>query len=123
MGLKRGAEASSALVAMGVVEWEKGRPMPQKTQRINNFSDKYIYTTKAGWLDMSHFMFYAGRAYQNKLNKASAQEALDFWHENPDQLPGVAGVYAETAKVTHQDPLAEAMQEGYIQEKTDLVFS
>lgn len=123
MGLKRGAEASSALAEMGIVEWEGGRPMPQKTQRINNFDDKYIYTTKAGWLDMSHFMFYAGRAYQNKLNKASAQETLEFWNKNSDQLPGVAGVNAETAKVANQDPVAEAMQDGFMQEKTDLWFS
>lgn len=32
---------------------------------FNNKPNRYIYTTQAGWIDMVHFLFYAGRAMQH----------------------------------------------------------
>lgn len=43
------------------------RPLPTETGYFNKKEGRYIYTKKGGWIDMAHFMFYAGKAYQNKI--------------------------------------------------------
>lgn len=43
--------------------------VPAATAPFNKCKGRYIYTKKGGWIDMSHFMFYAGRAYQYKVAK------------------------------------------------------
>ncbi|WP_277674605.1 hypothetical protein [Piscibacillus halophilus] len=45
-------------------------PRPAATAPFNTpWGNRYIYTEKGGWIDMSHSMFYAGGAYQAKLDK------------------------------------------------------
>ena len=69
-GLKAGIEAHDALLLFGDTEWslKTKRPMPTHTGKINTYQNKYIYTTEGGWIDMAHFIFYAGRAYKYKVN-------------------------------------------------------
>ena len=94
LGLKSGQAAHKAMLALGKTEWnwDNPRPMPANTGRINTFKDKYIYTEKGGWIDMAHFMFYAGKAYQYKVDG-------------------------------EENPIGEAMQDGYAQEMSDRVFA
>ena len=35
---------------------------PTQTGYFNNKKGRYIYTKKGGWIDMVHFLFYAGKA-------------------------------------------------------------
>ncbi len=65
-----GDDASNYLASLGNTEfnWKQMRPLPTQTGFFNQKAGRYIYTEKGGWLDMAHFMFYAGRAYQYKLD-------------------------------------------------------
>ncbi|KAF5061562.1 hypothetical protein DSECCO2_314130 [anaerobic digester metagenome] len=94
LGLKTGTAAHTAMLALGKTEWtlNNPRPMPANTGRINTFKDKYIYTEKGGWIDMAHFMFYAGKAYQYKTDGK-------------------------------ENPIGEAVQDGYWQEMSDRAFA
>jgi RHS repeat-associated protein len=67
MGKAKGAEAEKQLNRLGEVDWKF---TPATTSPFNSAPDRYIYTTKVGWIDMSHFLFYAGRAYQVISNPA-----------------------------------------------------
>ncbi|UII26003.1 hypothetical protein LVD15_22285 [Fulvivirga maritima] len=124
IGTSKGSTAHAAMIRMGSVNWKNGLPSPAATAPFNtakiNESDKtgnrYIYTKKGGWIDMSHFMFYAGRGYQAKLDKQQAQNLIKGMRE--------AGVpYSEIPKnlisTSMSDPVDEAVQEGYMQEKMD----
>ncbi len=68
MGTLKGQAAHNAMLRLGKTDWNWSsmRPMPATTNPFNTSSDKYIYTEEGGWIDMSHFMFYAGRAYEYK---------------------------------------------------------
>ena len=68
--------------------WKQMRLLPTQTGYFNNKEGRYIYTKKGGWVDMAHFMFYAGKAYKYKQS----------------------GV---------ENPIGEAVQDGYRQEFTD----
>lgn len=70
LGLKTGTAAHNAMLSLGKTEFKfnQMRPMPINVERVNTFKDRYIYTEEGGWIDMSHFMFYAGQAYQNKID-------------------------------------------------------
>jgi len=46
-------------------------PQP-KDGYLNLQKGRYIYTEKQGWMDMSHFMFFAGRAYEYKVGGSNA---------------------------------------------------
>lgn len=73
---------------------------------------RYIYTTKGGWLDMAHFMFYAGKAYNYKIQKEQAKRLLN------DKF--ISSTYlVELYKIANMDPVAEAVQDGYLQEFSD----
>lgn len=78
MGRLTGANGHNAMMRLGKTEfnWKHMRPEPMTTNPFNTSKDKYIYTEKGGWLDMSHFMFYAGRAYDYKMRKAEAADKL-----------------------------------------------
>lgn len=116
-GLKRGLAAHQAMLGFSEVENHFPRPLPKNTGRINKFNDKYIYTTNAGWLDMAHFMYYAGVAYKNKKDKEAAQQFIDdhpilfFFRTIEEQV--------EIKKIASQNPVGEAVQRGFLQEKTD----
>ncbi len=64
-----GSQASNYLKSLGNTEfkWEQMRPLPTETGYFNSKKGRYIYTEKGGWIDMTHFLFYAGKAYQYKL--------------------------------------------------------
>jgi RHS repeat-associated protein len=66
VGQSRGLEAASNLSKFGETEWSGGRPLPKKTPYFNNKPARYIYTSNGGWIDMVHFLFYAGKAYNYK---------------------------------------------------------
>lgn len=77
--------------------------------------NRYIYTKKGGWIDMAHFMFYAGRAYNYKQEKNQAQE---FINSNSFAL-----MHPETQAYWFQQagksPVGEAVQDSYLQEFAD----
>ncbi len=67
MGRAKGAEAKKQLNRLGEVTLFLS---PATTAPFNGALSRYIYTAKGGWIDMSHFLFYAGRAYQIISNPA-----------------------------------------------------
>ncbi|MBP5668435.1 MAG: hypothetical protein J6X32_09840 [Salinivirgaceae bacterium] len=62
-------KANNYLKSLGNTKfsWKQMRPLPTETGYFNNKKGRYIYTKKGGWIDMAHFMFYAGTAYRYKL--------------------------------------------------------
>jgi RHS repeat-associated protein len=70
VGAFKGQEASGYLKSLGNTEWswKQMRPLPTQTGYFNNKEGRYVYTEEGGWIDMVHFMFYAGKAYQYKLD-------------------------------------------------------
>jgi RHS repeat-associated protein len=85
-----GDKASNYLKNLGNTEfsWKQMRPLPTETGFFNKKEGRYLYTEKGGWVDMAHFMFYAGKAYQYKLDGK-------------------------------ENPVGEAVQDGYKQEMSD----
>jgi RHS repeat-associated protein len=120
LGLKTGSAAHAAMLGLGKTEFifKAGRPMPINTQRINTFSDKYIYTEKGGWIDMAHFMFYAGRAYGYKLQKQQALEVM-----KSESFKYMIHGQASIIKNAFMDPVGEAVQDSYYQEMSDRFFA
>lgn len=94
VGYYKGEQAANYLASLGNTKfnWNQMRLVPTETGYFNKKEGRYIYTEKGGWLDMSHFMFYAGRAYQNKING-------------------------------NNNPIGDAVQDGYIQERLDRIFA
>ena len=76
-----------------------------------------IYTSKGGWLDMTHFMFYAGKAYNYRLQKESAQKLLK---ENSAYL---GESYLYVYRQANIDPVEETIKDGYHQESSDRIAS
>ena len=64
MGTLIGSSAANALLRLG----ESSGLTPKTTPYFNNREARYIYTEKGGWIDMVHFLFYAGKAYSYKNN-------------------------------------------------------
>ncbi|MCR5080656.1 MAG: hypothetical protein K6B17_04870 [Treponema sp.] len=115
----RGKSASAAMLRMGEITVSNFKPMPACTGPFNKAKGRYIYTRKGGWIDMSHFMFYAGRAYTYKQSKIQAQQTMKKWYFI---------LYSFDAKVLNIyyaliDPVEAAIAEGYLQEKMDSVVS
>jgi len=121
MGMLTGALAHDAMMRLGKTEmnWKHFRPEPMTTNPFNTSKDKYVYTKKGGWLDMSHFMFYAGKAYEYKQEKLSAQEVVN--------CEGFSSLSYEAQMAFQQkasmDPVGEAVQDGYSQEMSDRVVA
>jgi len=87
VGLQRGAAADVALQSFSNTEGLI--PKPTVTPYFNNKVGRYIYTTKGGWIDMVHFLFYAGDARKQKVSGSDSpvqdavmygvqQESFDF---------------------------------------------
>jgi hypothetical protein len=84
-------------------------------------SKRYIYTKKGGWIDMAHFLFYAGRAREN----------LDKYRDALDTVENRAKIFLMNRFGPHVDfatwrdtyardlALQATIQEGRIQEYTD----
>ncbi len=68
VGTYKGVSAKKYLLKLGNTKWnwKQMRPLPTQTGYFNMKKGRYIYTKKGGWLDMTHFMFYAGKAYKYK---------------------------------------------------------
>lgn len=116
MGTLRGAAAHDAMMRLGKTEmnWKHMRPEPMTTNPFNNSKDKYIYTQKGGWLDMAHFMFYAGKAYDYKMQKESAQKVV-----NSNGFSRMMHGQELLIRKANMDPVGEAVQDGYRQEMSD----
>lgn len=117
VGNYSGGQAASYLRSLGNTEWnwKQFRPLPTETGYFNKKESRYIYTEKGGWIDMAHFMFYAGKAYDYKLQKMEAQkvkESIGFpLMQSEAQLAII--------KTAGMSPVSEALQDGYAQEKSD----
>ena len=67
VGLFKGKEAHEYMRSLDNYNWQDFKPVPTQTGFFNDKKGRYIYTEQGGWIDMSHFLFYAGRAYNNKI--------------------------------------------------------
>lgn len=121
MGTLTGLMAHDAMMKLGNTEmnWKHLRPEPTTTNPFNTSKDKYIYTEKGGWLDMAHFMFYAGKAYEYKQEKLSAQKIVnsDTFSSLP---PETQMAFQQKAGMS---PVGEAVQDGYTQEMSDRIVA
>lgn len=119
VGHYTGQQAANYLRSLGSTEWSwsQMRPLPTQTGYFNNREGRYIYTEKGGWLDMSHFMFYAGKAYDYKMQKQTAQEIV--------KSSGFAFMPPEAQMhwliQASMNPAGESLQDGYRQEMSDKV--
>ena len=86
VGTHTGDRASATLLSFAKTEGFK----PVTTPYFNEKPGRYVYTEKGGWVDMVHFLFYAGDAYQYKTDG-------------------------------EENPIGEAMQDGYHQERFDSI--
>ncbi len=71
VGLYQGQKASEYLASINDTEFSISacRPMPTQLGYYYNLpKGRYVYTKKGGWIDVSHFMFYASEAYNNLLS-------------------------------------------------------
>ena len=73
IGKATGAQASSVLADLG----DLGLKGP-KHNPIGDQEGRYIYTKKGGWIDMRHFLFFAGRAWDKKQKLSSLSKYLGF---------------------------------------------
>lgn len=73
VGKFKGSEAGNYLKSLGETKFNfnQMRPLPTQTGFFNTKKGRYIYTKKGGWIDMAHFMFYAGKAYGYKINNVT----------------------------------------------------
>ncbi len=119
IGLTQGAAAGQALLRLASTEfsWKQMRPLPITTPYFNNKEGRYIYTEKGGWIDMVHFLFYAGKGYEYKQQKESAQNAI----KEMEKAGAFAsqGISPSLIKQANMDPVGKAVQDGYSQEMTD----
>ncbi len=124
MGTLKGKQASQALERLGATEfnWEKMSPLPTTTPYFNNKDGRYIYTHEGGWIDMVHFLFYAGKAYSYKVDKENAQKALDEIKNEHIMFP-VPGCLTPLMEDASLDPEGEAIQDGYQQEAADAIWA
>jgi RHS repeat-associated protein len=95
IGQSRGITAAQNLLRLGNTTAGL-RPTPSNVvfkpdRQVRN--NRYIYTKYGGWIDMSHFLFYAGRAYQHSKD------------------------------INCSNPYERAMTEGVQQEYSDAIFS
>jgi RHS repeat-associated protein len=65
MGRLKNQEAEDALFRQAATNGAE----PTNTGEISNAPLRYIYTEKGGWIDMSHFLYYGGRAIKYKRLK------------------------------------------------------
>ena len=119
MGTLKGNNAQDAMLRLAEINWSNGKPTPATTAPFNLQADRYIYTEKGGWMDMSHFMFYAGTAYKYKEEKIEAKKMID----EMQKAGGIAllGISQQLIKTAYQDPVGETVQNGYVQERLDLI--
>ena len=85
MGNAKGDAATTLLQRCDSSKWTMKGPVPTVTPWFNMKKPRYIYTKKGGWLDMVHFMYYAGLANDKKATgcKCPVGEAVQdgYWQE------------------------------------------
>ena len=114
IGNAKGDMASSAMIRMSKTRGFQ----PANTAPFNRSDgNRYIYTRKGGWIDMAHFMFYAGTAYAKKLAKENAQEVV----KSPYFTLMIPFVQIQLLKLANSEPVGETVQLGYMQEWTDMI--
>ncbi|WP_265131652.1 RHS repeat-associated core domain-containing protein [Chryseobacterium oranimense] len=116
MGMLSGSNAANAMSRLGNTEfsWSQGRSLPTATGYFNNREGRYVYTSKGGWVDMVHFLFYAGRAYNYKQEKIEAQKEV---------IEKGGAVSLQTLSKSKMNPVGESLQDGYAQEASDVAFA
>ena len=115
IGTSTGTMAHAAMLRMGRISFGKHGLQPGYTGPFNSSKDRYIYTKKGGWIDMSHFMFYAGRAYKYKLQNQMAKGLVN--------SSGFIFMSSEEQRdlliKSYMSPVGETIQDGYLQEFGD----
>lgn len=117
VGNYTGEQAALYLRSLASTEWswKQMRRLPTETGYFNKKESRYIYAEKGGWIDMAHFMFYAGKAYNYKLIKEQAKKII-----NSDDFKYMRdGAQMVIISLAIMDPIGEAVQDGYIQERSD----
>jgi len=115
IGLTKGREAENALLRLGMRTGFP--PKPATTPYFNESKGRYIYTKRGGWVDMVHFLYYAGVAYGSRSTeidpiysivmpggKADAQEFSDppYSAYSPEDIPSDG--YGADFAIRHFDP-------------------
>ncbi len=120
IGLTSGRSAHSAMLRMGQSQMTMKGPRPANTAPFNEAgNNRYIYTEKGGWIDIAHFVFYSGRAYTYKQTKIQTQEKV-YSDDFSRMTPEIQMYYLNQAGL---NPVGEAVQEGYMQERFDPKYS
>ncbi len=124
VGSSQGSTAHLAMLRMGAFKMTGGGAKPANTTLFNTSNgNRYIYTKKGGWIDMSHFMFYAGRAYKYKVQKEIAIAKREATEAKMREACAPGGCYwppvVPKGGIESIDPIGEAVQEGYMQERLD----
>ncbi len=103
MGRSTGAAAANNLQRLGETAFSSSHGItPATTGPFNTSSSRYVYTACGGWVDMVHFLFYAGKAYTYKLegNKNPIGQAVqDGWHQERSDAIG----FAKHSKFSYED--------------------
>lgn len=129
-GTTKGVKAEETLKKYGETEgffvWQKptGKTiwMLEKKEVPTGESKRYIYTKRGGWIDMVHFMFYAGRALIN----------LEKYRERWDTIENRAKIYFRNKVLSEktdfnswleaaatENALRATLREGVLQEDND----
>ncbi|NYA28228.1 VENN motif pre-toxin domain-containing protein [Haemophilus haemolyticus] len=117
MGRTVGKDAEDAMLRLDDIEF-KLPPTPATTGYFNLRKGRYIYTEEGGWLDMTHFLFYAGVAYSEKKGYLERQDRVKSINEhNAFYLYDKISAYSpeQVANLA----ISKAVQKGYQQERLD----
>ena len=77
LGRATGTEASIVLADLGELGGNAGSEGPEQNPMAGTEPGRYIYTKKGGWIDMRHFLFFAGRAWADKrLSSGTVNEDM-----------------------------------------------
>ena len=114
IGLSTGMSAHAAMLRMGEVNGLK----PANTAPFNSSdNNRYIYTEIGGWIDMAHFMFYAGRAYRYRQIQQQANDVINnssFRFLSPESQ----AIWIIRAGM---NPVNKSIKDGYLQEFSDTI--
>nr|WP_239993972.1 hypothetical protein [Neisseria lactamica] len=110
MGQQTGKNAENALFRLEDTDW---RFMPSVTPPFNQIKDRYIYTTNGGWIDMVHFLFYAGKAYTYKRELILIKSIYKYKKRS--------SITQLNQKQLEDKAISEAVQDGFWQEKMDSI--
>ncbi|WP_293730388.1 hemagglutinin repeat-containing protein [uncultured Actinobacillus sp.] len=123
MGLLTGKDAENALFRLNDLDLDL---MPATTGPLNHLKDRYIYTENGGWIDMVHFLFYAGEAYSQKVQ---LKNKIEYYKSNPALTSPIYG-YNPILNYLNADEneiniyaINNAIQKGYIQERFDSLIA